>query len=177
MSVLAVASLIFSLLWLGGAGSLLAILLGAAALLRVRRTRQAGRGLALGGIVLGVLGLLAASGMGLIFGFAGQKAATTRRADIVLGAAGADGTTSADITYAFGDDTSQETDAPLPWRRRATRNLNGLDVLQLIVRNKGRAGTVSCRITVDGKPVKTATATGANADAACVYNAIAVRPH
>lgn len=58
----AVASLLLSVLWLGGVGSLAAIILGTRA--RRRGATARGRGLALAGVLLGVVGLLAALGAG-----------------------------------------------------------------------------------------------------------------
>jgi hypothetical protein len=53
----AIASLVLSLLWLWGIGSLIAIILGADARRTIKRTGQAGYGLATAGITLGILGL------------------------------------------------------------------------------------------------------------------------
>jgi hypothetical protein len=55
-----VASLIFSLLWLCGLGSLFAVLLGTAARKDIEHTGQGGDGLAVAGIILGVVGLIGA---------------------------------------------------------------------------------------------------------------------
>ncbi|MCP2343664.1 MmpS family transport accessory protein [Actinomadura rupiterrae] len=171
MSVPAVLALVLSVLWLCGAGSVLAILLGITALFRIRRTGQAGRGLAVAGIVLGVLGVVGAAG-GMLVGIKTQEAAKNRRIAIILEGSGSGGATSADITYAFGSTTSQAPDAALPWRRQATADLSGLDVVQVIVRNRQNGGSVTCRITVDGRLVKSATVSGGQADAACVYDSI-----
>jgi hypothetical protein len=54
----AVASLIFSLLWLGGLGSLFGLILGAGAKQEIRRSGQSGDGLATAGVILGVIGIL-----------------------------------------------------------------------------------------------------------------------
>jgi hypothetical protein len=59
ISGLAVASLVLGILWLCGLGSLLATIFGAVALSQISRSngRLSGRGLALAGLVLGIVGL------------------------------------------------------------------------------------------------------------------------
>lgn len=60
----AVASLIFSLLWIFGIGSIAAIIFGHYAIREIRRTGERGDGLAKAGLILGYLG---AAPMILIF--------------------------------------------------------------------------------------------------------------
>jgi hypothetical protein len=57
---LAIASLVLSLVWLSGLGSIVAIILGFMANAQIKRANgaQTGQGLAIAGIVLGFLGLL-----------------------------------------------------------------------------------------------------------------------
>jgi hypothetical protein len=57
---LAIASFVFSLLWLAGLGSLLAIIFAASARRKIKRSRgrETGDGLAIAGLVIGILGLL-----------------------------------------------------------------------------------------------------------------------
>jgi hypothetical protein len=57
---LAIASLVCSIVWLGGVGSLLAIIFGFIARSQIKRAEdhQQGRGLALAGIIVGFLGLV-----------------------------------------------------------------------------------------------------------------------
>lgn len=57
-SKMAIWSLILSIIWLGGVGSLAGIVLGAAARRRIAATGERGAGLAAAGIVIGVLTLL-----------------------------------------------------------------------------------------------------------------------
>jgi hypothetical protein len=75
-SGLAVASLVFGLLWLCGFGSLLATISGAMALRQIARSNGAisGKGLALAGIILGFFGLSASLVLSIIFGLAGMNA-------------------------------------------------------------------------------------------------------
>jgi len=48
-----------SLLWVGGIGSIVAIFLAVSALKDVRRGTHSGHGLAMAGLILGILGILA----------------------------------------------------------------------------------------------------------------------
>jgi len=65
---LAVASLVLSLLWLFFLGSLLGVIFGHVALRQIKRTGELGRGLAIGGLVMGYLSLayLAAAGIQML---------------------------------------------------------------------------------------------------------------
>jgi hypothetical protein len=77
-SGLAVASLVLGLLWLCGLGSLLATIFGAVALSQISRSNGTitGKGLALAGLILGILGLALAA---LSFGFLGAILEQARR--------------------------------------------------------------------------------------------------
>lgn len=55
---LAITALVLGIIWLGGLGALLAITLGAVALRQVRRTGDSGRGLAIAGVTLGIVGIV-----------------------------------------------------------------------------------------------------------------------
>lgn len=57
----AIASLVLSIVWLAGLGSVLAIILGFMARGEIKQRGQKGNGLAVSGIVIGVLGLLGAA--------------------------------------------------------------------------------------------------------------------
>jgi len=58
---LAIASLVLGIVWLGGIGSILAVIFGHIARRRIRRTGQSGRGLALAGLILGYIGFVVAA--------------------------------------------------------------------------------------------------------------------
>jgi hypothetical protein len=64
---LAIASLVLSIIWLGGLGSILAVIFGIVARRQIRRSqgRQGGDGLALAGLLVGIVGLL---GVALVWG-------------------------------------------------------------------------------------------------------------
>lgn len=57
---LAIASLILAILWLGGVGSLLAIVFGHVSKRQIRKRPQRGDGLALAGLIIGYLGFVGA---------------------------------------------------------------------------------------------------------------------
>jgi Domain of unknown function (DUF4190) len=59
---MAIASLILGIVWLGGVGSLLALIFGIVGKNQIEASggSQSGRGLATAGIVLGILGLIGA---------------------------------------------------------------------------------------------------------------------
>jgi hypothetical protein len=54
---LAVASLVLGILWLDGIGSVLAVIFGFVALNQIKQRNQRGRGMAIGGLVLGWIGI------------------------------------------------------------------------------------------------------------------------
>lgn len=55
---LAIAALILGIVWLGGIGALLAIILGSVALRQIKRSGESGRGLAIAGLTLGIIGFV-----------------------------------------------------------------------------------------------------------------------
>jgi hypothetical protein len=101
---LALASVVFALLWGFGIGSLLAVAFGVVAKRQISRRRQSGRRLASVGIVLGALGLLTTAVAGVLIVFfddsttVGDKAAL---ADVVAAPCAIDqqtGTVAAALT-------------------------------------------------------------------------------
>ena len=60
---MAIASLVFSLVWFVGLGSLLAVIFGLVARKSIKQSRgtQSGDGLAIAGLVIGIAGLLGAT--------------------------------------------------------------------------------------------------------------------
>ena len=63
---LAIASLVLGILWLFWVGSLVGLILGLVALKQIKSRNQRGRGIAIAGVVLGMLGLVL-----LVIGIAG----------------------------------------------------------------------------------------------------------
>jgi hypothetical protein len=63
---LAIASLVLGILWICGLGSLLAIVFGAIALGATRSGRKSGKGFAIAGLVLGIIGVLATAAVWIL---------------------------------------------------------------------------------------------------------------
>jgi hypothetical protein len=66
-SKLAIWSLVLSIVWLGGLGSLVGIILGFAARRKIPQTGERGSGLAIAGITIGVVTLIFAIGYWVFF--------------------------------------------------------------------------------------------------------------
>lgn len=69
------------------------------------------------------------------------------------------------VTYGVGADTSQDTNAGSPWTK-TTSSSDAFNIETLAVQNAG-TGTVSCKITVDGKVVKQNQSSGQYATVSC----------
>jgi len=54
----AIAAFVFSLLWMGGLGSLAAVVFATVSMRKTRAHDQAGRGLAVAALIIGILGLI-----------------------------------------------------------------------------------------------------------------------
>lgn len=82
---------------------------------------------------------------------------------------GTGGATHASVTWNSdgGTSISQEQNASLPWTKSFDVPAGKFSVATLSGQNAGSSGKVTCTITVDGKPVKTADGSGAYAIAAC----------
>ncbi|MCU1411886.1 MAG: hypothetical protein JWR04_2593 [Rhodoglobus sp.] len=85
-----------------------------------------------------------------------------------------DTATASNITYSTYDDnnsgTSQVADAPLPWSITSDVERGGafdFNIYSLSASTGADGGTISCKITIDGKVISENTATGAYAFAMC----------
>ena len=105
---LAIASLVLSILWLGGLGSLAAVIVGFVALTQIRSAqgRKRGRGLATSGLVIGVIGLAGAIGLYATIGFANTSTTQANRIRSLNVAA-----VEKELIY----DTLQRSDFPSGW--------------------------------------------------------------
>lgn len=71
------------------------------------------------------------------------------------------------ITYGVGGNTSQANGAKLPWKKQTTSAESFL-ILSLVAQSgSGGNGTISCRITVDGKVIVKNSSQGAYAVVTC----------
>ncbi|SDG08284.1 protein of unknown function [Sinosporangium album] len=132
---LAIASLVFGILWLCGLGSLLAVILGHVALIKIRTTHALGRGLAIAGLVLGYLGIVSTVVSVAVFGlftnaaiesYEEIQASAEANANPVEETSGPEETAQADTTPA---DKEASSAVPTPTRSTFTasdyRTLSG----------------------------------------------------
>ena len=95
---------------------------------------------------------------------AGDKSA---KKTIVLEVSGAK---KADITYGLNSDQSQDNGAKVPWKKSLSSG-EAMVIATVVAQNKG-SGSISCKITVDGKVVKENTSKGEYAVVTCTTDAL-----
>ncbi len=78
---LAIAALVLSLFWLCGLGSLLAVIFGFVALGQIKRLGGSGRGLAIAGIAIGFVGLIAVVVVGVFLAVAADEVVTNQASE------------------------------------------------------------------------------------------------
>jgi hypothetical protein len=148
---------------------ILGIIFSAIGISRASKGRATNKGLAIAGLVVSIVGLV----MCILWVAVLNKAAddveqeANREAVIVYEVSG--DAANVDVTYTtFGDTsaTNQETVATLPWTKEVTTK-GIVKEGQLIVTTGEGGGSVTCKVTVDGKEVKTQTASGPFAMATC----------
>lgn len=181
---LAVASLVLGLTGFVTCGftSILAVVFGHVALSQIRRDHTDGRGMAIGGLVLGwiltglwiIYWILVFAGVVAGIGGIGADSASssaTERTQVTSGgtakgshkvtfeADGSGGANSANnVTYNLGFDIKQDAGVPLPYSK--TVRADDVPSVSLWVQNADDKGTVTCRIKVDGKTVREAKSEG-----------------
>lgn len=136
---------------------------------RARRGRATNLGLAVAGVVLSSIGLVICILWAAAFGKAANDVVEERDrvATIQYEVAGdARNVTITFTTFGDGVSSSQETVATLPWRKdvETTGYVKGGS---LTVMAGPDGGTVTCKVIVDGKEAKTASATGPLGVASC----------
>lgn len=112
--------------------------------------------------------LIACSSGGNVSGPGAQDDASTSKASkgktVVLEVTGPK---SADINYDLGSDSSQDNGAKLPWKKTLT-DTDALGLASVSGQNTTESsGKITCKITVDGKVVKTNSSTGQYAVVDC----------
>ncbi len=146
------------------------LILSIAGLGRVRKGRATNKGLAIAGIILSVLGLVLcivwAAVIGKVVSDVGDQA--TQQHTVVYEVSG--DAKAVDVVFtSFGEHTLLIDGAPavpLPWTK--TVQAKGfLDGAQFTATADAQGGSVTCKVTVDGKVTKTATASGPAAVATC----------
>lgn len=75
-------------------------------------------------------------------------------------------TKASSISYGIGGNQSQDNGAALPWQKQSTSNDSFL-ILSLVAQSGSGSGSISCKITVDGKVVVDNTSQGQYAVVTC----------
>jgi hypothetical protein len=142
---------------------ILGIIFSAIGISKAVKGRATNKGLAITGLVVSIVGLAATILWTAVIKTANDEITeeANREAVIVYEITG--DATNVDVTYSvFSDDnmsTKDETVATLPWTKEV-RTKGYVKEGQLIVTTGEAGGSVTCKVTVDGKVVDTATATG-----------------
>jgi len=142
---------------------ILGIIFSAIGISKAVKGRATNKGLAITGLVLSIVGLAAIILWSAVIKTANDEITeeANREAVIVYEVTG--DATNVDVTYSvFSDDnmsTKDETVATLPWSKEV-KTKGYVKEGQLIVTTGEAGGSVTCKVTVDGKVVDTATATG-----------------
>jgi heme/copper-type cytochrome/quinol oxidase subunit 2 len=149
---------------------ILGLVLSIVGMVRANSGEATNRGLAIAGTVLSALGLVVCLLYALVFTAAvttvdhEQNAVSTITYDVTGDAR------NATVTYSsFGGGnsaTNQESVAQLPWHKEVQAK-GVLPGGTLTVMADQSGGTVTCKVTVNGKEAKTATGTGPYASAIC----------
>lgn len=149
---------------------ILGIIFSAIGIAKASKGRATNKGLSITGLVVSVIGLVVCIVWAVAFNQAVDEIneEANREAVIVYEVTG--DATNVDVTYSvFNEDdysTKDETVATLPWTKEV-RTKGYVKEGQIIVTTGEAGGTVTCKITVDGKEVETATATGPFEMATC----------
>lgn len=131
--------------------------------------RATNKGMAIAGLVVSLVGLVICILWVAVWGKAANDVneEANREAVIVYEVTG--DAPNVNVNYStYGDEvtTNQETVTTLPWTKEVTTK-GIVKEGQLIVTTSDAGGSVTCKVTVDGKEVQTATASGQFAVATC----------
>jgi hypothetical protein len=115
-SGLAIASLVLSILWLGGLGSLIAVIFGIVALSQINHSqgRKSGSGLAIAGLVIGGIGVLGSAAVFAVVIPAASNNATSAADDTLAQADLRTSLTAAKIFYTENSGSYAGVDSPGP---------------------------------------------------------------
>ena len=171
--VLGLIGLLFSFIPLIGVVAwplvILGIIFSAIGISKATKGRATNKGLAIAGLVVSVVGLVVCILWVAVWNKAVDDINEEANREVVIVYEITGDAPSADVTYTtFGDSmtTNQETVTQLPWRKEVSTT-GIVKEGQLIVTTGADGGSVTCKVTVDGKEVKTATASGTFAMATC----------
>lgn len=148
---------------------ILGIVFSAVGIARVRAGKATNKGLTIAGLVMSIIGLAVCVVWVFIVNEAVDQVNEEANRTVTITYEVTGDAPTADIEYTtFGDDvaSSQDTGSTLPWSHEVeTQGL--LKGGSLTVTTGPEGGTVTCRVLVDGKEAKTATASGPLAIANC----------
>ena len=149
---------------------ILGIIFSAVGISKAVKGRATNKGLAITGLIVSIIGLVIC----IVWAFVVKTASdeineeANREAVIVYEITG--DAANVNVTYSvFNEDdfsTKDETVATLPWTKEV-KTKGYVKEGQLIVTTGEAGGSVTCKITVDGKEVETNTASGPFAMATC----------
>ena len=146
----------------------LGLILSAVGLARVRAGKAANKGLSIAGIVVSVLGLVVSILWVVVIGNAISDVndQATQHHTVTYEVTG--DAKTADIDYSTFDQAAtvaSETGAAVPWTK--TVEAGGFLIGAFTVATGEDGGSVTCKVVVDGKEAKTATASGEFEIASC----------
>lgn len=148
----------------------LGLILSLVGLGRVRKGRATNKGLAIAGIIVSVLGLVVCIVWVAVISkvVSDVQDQATQQHTVVYEITG--DAKAVDVSYTtFGEHTlliEGESGAPTPWTK-TVQATGFLDGAQFTATADEQGGSVTCKVTVDGKVTKTATASGPHAMATC----------
>lgn len=149
---------------------ILGIIFSAIGFSKANKGRATNKGLAITGLVVSVIGLVICIVWAVAFGNAVDDVVDEANREVTIVYEITGDAANVSVTYVtYSDEKSdeqQETAATLPWSKEV--KAKGLvKEGQVIATTGAEGGTVTCKITVDGKEVSTKTATGQFAIADC----------
>jgi hypothetical protein len=148
---------------------ILGIVFSAVGIGKARKGRATNKGLAIAGLVMSIVGLAICVLWVAAWNEAVDEVNDEANREVVIVYEVSGDAPAVDVTYTtFGESltTNQESVATLPWSKEVkTKGL--LKGGSLAVSTSESGGSVTCKVTVDGKEAKTATASGTFAIATC----------
>jgi heme/copper-type cytochrome/quinol oxidase subunit 2 len=149
---------------------ILGIIFSAIGFNKANKGRATNKGLAITGLVVSIIGLVICIVWAVAFGNAVDDVVDEANREVTIVYEITGDAANVSVTYVtYSDEKSdeqQETAATLPWSKEV--KAKGLvKEGQVIATTGAEGGTVTCKITVDGKEVSTKTATGQFAIADC----------
>ena len=112
-SALAIVSLVSSLLWMCGVGSLVAVITGIIGIKQTGAGKKKGRGLAIAGLIIGLLGLVGTIGIGVAVSMTAEETVVTQageKDDVTITSCGRDAAGFGVAELSVTNDSSKTSD-------------------------------------------------------------------